>query len=64
MGVAIFRLTPQAVDMVTVARLYRDLLDDRIAPAELRARLAETAPGIGFLDGYWYGRAGMLRLAG
>ena len=64
MGVAIFRLTPQAVDMVTVARLYRDLLDDRIAPAELRARLAETAPGIRFLDGYWYGRAGMLRLAG
>ena len=63
-GVGIFRLVPQAVDMVAVASLYRDLLDDRIAPAELRARLAETAPGVAFLDGYWYGRAGMLRVAG
>ncbi len=63
-GVGIFRLMPQAVDMVAVAALYRDLLDGRIAPGELRARLAEMTPGVEFADGYWYGRAGMLRLAG
>ncbi len=64
MGIEIFRLAPQAIDMVAVAGLYRELLDGRMAPRELQARLAELAPGIGFADGYWHGRAGMLRVAG
>ncbi len=64
MGVGIFRLMPQALDMVAVIGLYRALLEARIAPVELRARLAELAPGTAFADGYWHGCAGMARLAG
>ncbi len=64
MGVGIFRLMPQALDMVAVIGLYRALLEGRLAPAELRARLVELAPGTAFADGYWYGCAGMSRLAG
>ena len=64
MGIDIFRLAPQAIDMVAVVGLYRELLAGRTTPQELRARLAELAFDTAFADGYWHGRAGMLREAG
>jgi len=64
MGIGIFRLAPQAVDMVAVAGLYRELLAGRTGAADVRARLAELLPDVAFADGYWHGRAGMLRVTG
>ncbi len=56
-----FRLSPQSVDMVAVARLYRAVLDGTMAPDEATARLGALdgldAP---FANGYMHGAAGAL----
>jgi collagenase-like PrtC family protease len=59
LGVRRFRLAPQDVDMVAVARLYRDALDGRIEPEEALARLRVLAGAVPFVDGYARGRAGL-----
>ena len=41
-GISAFRLSPQACDMVAVARIFRDRLDGRIAAEEARAKLGEV----------------------
>jgi len=43
-GIDRFRLWPQAVDMVAVARAYRDLLDGWLGPEEAAGRLAGLVP--------------------
>jgi collagenase-like PrtC family protease len=59
LGVRRFRLTPQDVDMVAVARLHRDALDGRIEPAAALARLRGLCGTTPFVDGYARGRAGL-----
>ncbi len=57
-GVRRFRLMPQAVDMVAVAGLYRDVLDGRIEAVEAMAGLRELAESVPFVDGYAHRRPG------
>jgi len=59
-GVRRFRLWPQDVDMVAVARLFRATLAETIPPAEAEAQLADLCPGIEFANGYIHGRQGHL----
>ncbi|MCB2103068.1 MAG: U32 family peptidase [Rhodobacterales bacterium] len=57
-GVARLRLSPQTVDMVAVARLFRDLLDGREDGAGVNAALAGLAGGVPLANGFYHGRAG------
>lgn len=57
-GVGRFRLSPHAIDMVTVARTFRALLEGRIGRDEADRRLAELAPFAPFANGFWHGREG------
>jgi collagenase-like PrtC family protease len=59
MGVTHFRLSPQAADMVRVARIYRDTLTEKLAPDEATAQLRELIPSIPFVNGYFEGKAGL-----
>jgi collagenase-like PrtC family protease len=59
MGVTRFRLSPQALDMVAVAALFREALDGRIGIVEAQARLREAAGPVPFIDGYYQGREGL-----
>lgn len=63
LGVTALRLGPQRQDMVAVARIYRDLADAYIAPAEATARLEALAMEVGLSDGFWWGEAGYRRIA-
>jgi collagenase-like PrtC family protease len=57
-GVRRFRLSPQHVDMVAVARLYRDALDDRLAAEEAWKAAERLAGGILLSNGFVHGREG------
>lgn len=59
-GVKRFRLWPQAVDMVAVTRLYRDVADGTLDPAQAQSRLADLCPRAEFANGYIHGREGHL----
>ncbi len=59
LGVRRFRLTPQDVDMVAVARLHRDALDGRIGSEEALTRLRTLGGTVPFVDGYARGQAGI-----
>jgi len=59
MGVHRFRLSPQDTDMVAVARVFRDLLDGRRQPREVRESLAGLAGGTPFSNGFYYGVEGI-----
>lgn len=62
-GVGGFRLSPQHCDMVEVARLYRDVLDGRMAPDEA-LRLLETLYSAAPLsNGFLHARPGAERVA-
>lgn len=61
MGVGHLRLSPHTLDMVAVAGIYRDVLDERIAVAEGQARLQALRPDLRFSNGFWYGKAGYTR---
>jgi len=57
-GIAACRLSPQHCDMVAVARVFRDVLDRRMAAAEGRAELARIYPYAPFANGFLHGQAG------
>jgi collagenase-like PrtC family protease len=57
-GLRHFRLSPQAVDMVAVSRLFRDVLDGRSEAAAAGAALAALAGGLRFSNGFLHGREG------
>jgi len=57
-GVRGFRLSPQAVDMVAVADIYRDALDGRLEPAAAAARIAALAQSAALANGFYHDRAG------
>ncbi|MBI4969919.1 MAG: U32 family peptidase [Rhodospirillales bacterium] len=59
MGVTRFRLSPQALDMVAVAALYREALDGRIGADDAQAKLRSLAGPVPFIDGYYQGREGL-----
>ena len=61
-GVGRLRLSPEAIDMVAVARTYRDLLDGA-DPDVARRKLAKLAPQAAFSDGFLRGTAGAAGLA-
>lgn len=58
MGVTGFRLWPQAVDMVAVARVFRDVLDGRREAEWGDARLTELVDVAPFSNGFYHGREG------
>ncbi len=59
MGVTHFRLSPQYMDMVAVASLYRDALDGKCSADEAEARLQALSGGIPFVNGFYYAREGL-----
>lgn len=59
MGVSHFRLSPQDVDMVRVAALYRDVLDKKSSAAEALAKLKTLTAEVPFINGFIHGREGL-----
>ena len=57
-GVSRFRLSPQRCDMAAVARLYRDVLDGALDPAEASDRLRALAPDLPLSNGFLHGAPG------
>ncbi|HEX6957254.1 MAG TPA: U32 family peptidase [Ferrovibrio sp.] len=57
-GVRYFRLSPQSVDMVAVARQFRLLLDGKADPGSVAEALAGLAPQFRFSNGFLHGREG------
>ena len=53
-----FRLSPLAIDMVAVARVFRDALDAILGPSEAMARLAALAGDLVFANGFFHGTEG------
>ncbi|AQS50018.1 U32 family peptidase (plasmid) [Thioclava nitratireducens] len=62
-GVSHLRLMPQTVDMVAVAKVFRDALDARVPLAEAEARLATLCGEVGLSNGFYHGEAGYRRIA-
>ncbi len=58
MGVKMFRLWPHTADMVRIAGLYRDQLDEKIDGQEVAAQLEALLPDVSFANGYFYGQEG------
>lgn len=58
MGVHRFRLYPHDVDMVAVARHFRDVVDGREEPEAVVERLCELVPIAPFSNGFYYGKEG------
>ncbi len=58
-GVTHFRLSPQEGDMTRVGRLYRDVLDGRIAPDSARNELESLTNFGEFINGFYHGREGL-----
>ncbi|HUY84108.1 MAG TPA: U32 family peptidase [Steroidobacteraceae bacterium] len=58
-GVTHFRLSPQNLDMVRVAKLYRDLLDGRLGAADALPVLRSMSGDVPFVNGFLHGREGM-----
>ena len=58
-GVRHFRLSPQDLDMVTVASLYREVLDGRRTPDAALAALRTLTGDVPFVNGFLHGREGL-----
>jgi len=59
LGVTHFRLSPQHIDMVAVARLHREVLDGRRAPAEAAGQLRALTGETPWQNGFLHGREGL-----
>ena len=62
-GIGRFRLSPQDIDMVAAARIFRQVLDGREEPLAGFRRLGGLAGGIPFSNGFYHGGEGV-KLAG
>jgi collagenase-like PrtC family protease len=62
-GIGRFRLSPQDIDMVAVAQIFRRVLDGREEPLAGFHRLGGFAGAIPFSNGFYYGGEGV-KLAG
>lgn len=58
MGVTRFRLSPHSCDMVSVANVYRQLLDRHISTGEANAMLEEMRLAPLFANGFFHGKPG------
>jgi O2-independent ubiquinone biosynthesis protein UbiV len=58
MGVRRFRLSPQDVDMIGVAGVFRDALDGQLEAGSAHARLGELIGGIPFCNGFYHDAEG------
>jgi len=58
LGIHGFRLSPQQVDMVAVAGVFRAALDNSIDVAEADHQLRELCPNAEFANGYFHGQPG------
>lgn len=58
MGIRRLRLSPHAVDMVGVARVFRAVAENRLEVAEADAELAALAGGMAFANGFFHGAEG------
>jgi O2-independent ubiquinone biosynthesis protein UbiV len=58
-GVTHFRLSPQDVDMVRVAALYRGVLDGKMEAESAQQKLRKIVGKVPFINGYFYGREGL-----
>jgi O2-independent ubiquinone biosynthesis protein UbiV len=58
-GVGALRLSPQTCDMVAAARIFRDVLDGRLAAGTADERLGRLAPHASFANGYLDGLPGI-----
>jgi collagenase-like PrtC family protease len=63
MGVTDLRLSPHALDMVAVARIFRDAADGVTAPAEAERLLLSLASIPALANGFWRGRPGYMRVS-
>lgn len=63
MGVSHLRLMPQAVDMVAVARVFRDHLDGASSTHEAEARLRALCGNTPFSNGFFHAAPGYRRVA-
>ena len=59
MGVTHFRLSPQDIDMVEVAKIYRATLDKKSAPKEALTKLKKLTGKLPYVNGFYYGREGL-----
>ncbi len=57
-GVNRFRLSPARTDMVAVARIFRNVLEERTETVEATAELSSLLPGVPFSNGFLRGREG------
>jgi len=62
-GIGHFRLSPQNMDMVAVAGLYRQLIYGQIGPEEVQDGLSRLANGLTFSNGFIHGREGRAMIA-
>lgn len=58
-GVTHFRLSPQDVDMVQVAEVYRDMLDGKRHAAEALQTLRSITGDFPYVNGFLHGREGL-----
>lgn len=61
-GVASLRLSPQACDMVAVARLFRAVADGLLGPEEGERRLGELYPDVPLANGFLHAVPGHLHV--
>ncbi len=61
-GIASMRLSPQVCDMVKVARLFRDVIDERLDPEEAERRLGAVYPDVPLANGFLHGAPGHARM--
>ncbi|MBU6497304.1 MAG: U32 family peptidase [Rhodospirillales bacterium] len=59
LGIRRVRLSPQDLDMIAIATLYRDTIDGRLDPAEALARLRGLTGAVPYVNGYARAREGM-----
>lgn len=57
-GVTHFRLNPQNVDMIQVARIFKDLLLQHITATDAIRQLKPIWPGVPFVNGFIHGAPG------
>jgi collagenase-like PrtC family protease len=57
-GISRFRLSPHKVDMVLVAKTFRNTMTGSLSPDAATAQLLELCPGFEFANGYFHGQPG------
>ena len=58
-GINAFRLSPHSFDMVGVAKIYRQVLNENLAPGEANAKLQELTEGVTYSNGFYHGQEGV-----